>query len=77
MNILQLIQTIRNITAAIQAKDYGTVFKLVMEILNTFAAQSDPAIKMMAAEPATPEQHAELKAAISELECCCNEASKA
>ena len=74
MNILTLIQTVRNLIAAMQAKDYATVFKIVLEILNTFAASQDPAIKMAHAE-ATPEQHAELKAALAELEACCGESA--
>ena len=67
MNILQLIQTVRNIVAAVQAKDYLAAFKGIMEILNTFAAQADPSIKMMGASPS---EDADAKACVAELEAC-------
>lgn len=65
MDVFALIAKVRAIVAAVQAGEYVTALKAVLEVISVFLPQDQP-IRMMAGD------HAEaLKACVADLESCC------
>lgn len=67
MDFLTLIKNVRDLIAAVQAKDWGKALTAIITILSAFATASPPPIRMAAGSS----DHADMVAAVADLESCC------